>query len=204
MPSRDGLPRSSALRFCDWRDRTQLDEVLEVRLPGVGLLVRGQRRAGLVLPSEVHLGLVVADLHPSFGAEDVDALRLGRAAEPVAYFAVKLCAIRILKRRLLRIRRHLIGRRAFLVQTADRVCRAGMLLFAEQPAHRVQRMHAGVAQIAGAVFPEPVPVVMEMVLVERTRRRGSQPQVVMHARRHRAVRRNTDRIPEAIDDRLPS
>ena len=66
----------------------------------------------------------------------------------------------------------------------------------------VERMHAGVAEIAGAVLPEEVPVVVEVILVERSQRRRSQPQVVVHAGGRRAVGHHADRIAAAIDDRL--
>lgn len=66
-----GLARSDAV-----------DEILEVRLTlgvqgrlvAVGGLLAGQCRPGLVLPSEVDIGLVLADLHPALGAEDVQRL----------------------------------------------------------------------------------------------------------------------------------
>src|SRR5438046_6581375 len=76
--------------------------------------------------------------------------------------------------------------------------------FSKQPANRVQRMGSRVAKVGRAVFPEEVPVIMEMIFVERTSRCRTEPQVVMNARRFRAVRHHTDRISGAIDDNLPS
>ena len=102
----------------------------------------------------------------------------------------------------LRVGHGLGGRRATFVQAPDAVRRARMFLLANQPAGRVERMHAGVAEIAGAVLPEEVPVVMEVILVEWSQRRRSQPQVVVHPGRRRAVGDHADRIAAAIDDRL--
>src|SRR5207249_9822993 len=65
-------------------------------------------------------------------------------------------------------------------------------------------MDSRVAKVGRAVFPEEVPVIMEMVFVERTSRCRTEPQVVMNARRFRAVRHHTDWISGAIADDLPS
>ena len=62
-------------------------------------------------------------------------------------------------------------------------------------------MDPRVAEIARAVFPEKVPVIVKVVLVECARRRRTQPQVVVHAGRHRAVRDDANRIPASIDHR---
>src|SRR5439155_20049819 len=179
------------------------DEVVEVCLPSVALFVSGQNGTRLVLPSEIHLSLVIANLHPALGSENVHALSLGWTAQPVSQVAVELCPIRILIRDVLRIRRRLIRTGARLVQAANAVGHARMFLLSEQPADRVERMDSRVAKVCGAVFPEPVPVIVEMILVERTHRRRPQPQIVMNARRHRAVRGYSDRISKTIDDGLP-
>src|SRR3954452_3433844 len=99
------------------------DEVLEVRLSltiqfGRYLVVAGQRRPGFVLPSEEHLHLVTADLHPALGAVDVNALGFRRAAEPVSEVAVQFRPVRILVRGGLRVWCLLIGRLAGFVYAA--------------------------------------------------------------------------------------
>ena len=55
----------------------------------------------------------------------------------------------------------------------------------EAPARHVHLVHALVADVAVAVIPEPVPVVVEPVLGEFVLRAPAQPQIVMHARRNR-------------------
>ena len=89
------------------------------------------------------------------------------------------------------------------MQATDAVSGLRMFLLADQPAHRVERVHAGVAQIGRSVLPEPVPAVVEVVLVERPVRCRSKPQVVVHARRHWTIGHDADRIAEASDDGLP-
>ena len=69
---------------------------------------------------------------------------------------------------VLRIRRRLIRSSARLIQTANAMRRARMFLFAKQPADGVQGMDSRVTKVGRAVFPEPVPVIVEMVFVERT------------------------------------
>src|SRR5208282_1161854 len=51
----------------------------------------------------------------------------------------------------------------------------------ENPAGHVQGVDAVVAQLAGAVVPVPVPVVVEPVGVERPLGRRAEPEVVIHS-----------------------
>src|SRR5690348_9471192 len=55
-------------------------------------------------------------------------------------------------------------------------------------------MDALVAQIAIAVIPEPVPVVMKSVAGELVQRRRAEPEVVVHARGHRLDRLAADGV----------
>src|SRR5688572_30772532 len=137
-------------------------------LPFVVPVVGNERGTRLVLPAEVNLRVVVADLHPAFGTKDVHALSLGRPAEPVAQVTMNLGPVCISIRGVLRIRRRLIRRSALFMQAAAAIRGARMLLLSEQPAHRIQGMDPGVAKVGRAIFPEPVPVIVEMILVERT------------------------------------
>src|SRR5262249_61795373 len=146
-----------------------------MRRPFFARTVGGQRWTWLALASEEDLRLVVADLHPAPGSVDVHPLRLARTAEPVAQIAVDLRAVGVLIGGELRVGRHLIGRFAGLVETADAVRRARMLLLAEQPADRIERMHGGGSEIAATGLPEPEPGIIERVLVEREPRRGPEP-----------------------------
>src|SRR5262249_23904527 len=173
-----------------------------MRRPFFARTVGGQRWTWLALASEEDLRLVVADLHPAPGSVDVHPLRLARTAEPVAQIAVDLRAVGVLIRGELRVGRHLIGRFAGLVETADAVRRARMLLLAEQPADRIERMHGGVSEIAGTVFPEPVPVTREVVRLDGARGRGPEPQIVVDAGRYRTVLRDANRIARAVDHGL--
>src|SRR5690242_17814297 len=59
-------------------------------------------------------------------------------------------------------------------------------------------MDALVAEIAVAVVPEPVPVVMESILSELALRRGPEPKVVIDTRRNRRDRRVTDGIAPLV------
>src|SRR5262249_34214007 len=71
-----------------------------------------------------------------------------------------------------------------------------------QPDHHaqgVQPVDAVVAQLAGAVVPVPVPVVVEAVLVEGALRRRPQPQVVVHLGGRLAVRLLADALAVAGD-----
>jgi len=68
------------------------------------------------------------------------------------------------------------------------------VLHAQAPTRNVQLVDALIAQIAVAVIPEPVPVVMEAVPCEGVLRRRAQPEVIVHARGHGFHRRSADRI----------
>ena len=59
----------------------------------------------------------------------------------------------------------------------------GELVLAQAPAGDVHLVDALVAEVAVAVVPDPVPVVVEPVGVERPLGRGAEPEVVVDARR---------------------
>src|SRR5205823_10932571 len=63
---------------------------------------------------------------------------------------------------------------------------------AETPAGDVHLVDALVAQVAVAGVPLPVPVVVELVLVERLHRRRAAPEVIVHALRHHPGRQRAD------------
>src|SRR5689334_5509142 len=62
-------------------------------------------------------------------------------------------------------------------------------------------MDRRIPKIAGAILPEPMPVVVKMVFVERTRRRRPEPEIVVDARWHLTIGGNTDRIAQTTDHR---
>src|SRR5579864_5685717 len=64
----------------------------------------------------------------------------------------------------------------------------------QSPAGDVEQMHAPVAELASAVIPEPVPVVMETIRIERSRGSRPQPQIVVERRGRRGVFLEADRL----------
>ena len=66
---------------------------------------------------------------------------------------------------------------------------------AQSPAGDIQHVDAPVAQFAGAVVPEPMPVVMKAVRLEFPLRSGAEPKIVIDAGGHFALRLETDRLP---------
>ena len=58
-------------------------------------------------------------------------------------------------------------------------------LFAQAPQGHVDLVNALVAQVAAAEVPEPVPVVVELLPPQRLHRGRADPQIVIHAARHR-------------------
>ena len=69
------------------------------------------------------------------------------------------------------------------------------------PAGNVDLMNAVVTDVAAAVLPEPVPGVVEVVFIERSRSGRSQPHVVVDARGGVAVRLPADaRAQFAVHD----
>src|SRR5947209_13691461 len=79
-----------------------------------------------------------------------------------------------------------VGRLLIVVEHEMAANRAdlGRELHAQAPARDIHLMNALVPEIAVAGIPEPVPVVMETVLRERTLRGRAGPEIVIHARRH--------------------
>ena len=63
----------------------------------------------------------------------------------------------------------------------------GELVLVQSPAGQVHLVNALVAQVAVAVVPEPVPVVVEPVGIERPLGRGAEPDVVVNAGGHGAI-----------------
>ncbi len=74
----------------------------------------------------------------------------------------------------------------------------GGILHAQAPARHIDLVNALVAQVAVAVVPEPVPVVVKTILREGVLRRRAQPQVVVHARRHRLFRLAADGVAPLV------
>src|SRR5206468_2189736 len=70
---------------------------------------------------------------------------------------------------------------------------------AEHPSGGVEGVDAVVAQLAGAVIPVPVPLVVKAVRVEGPLRGGAEPEVVIDALRHRLVGLAADARPVAGD-----
>ncbi len=66
------------------------------------------------------------------------------------------------------------------------------ILLVNEPTGNVHLMYAVVDDVAAGEVPEPVPVVVETVGIERTHGRGPQPHVVVHAFRHGRVRFGAD------------
>src|SRR6185436_6992074 len=79
-----------------------------------------------------------------------------------------------------------VGRLLIVVEhelPADRADLRGMS-YAKAPARDIHFVNSLVAEVAVAGIPEPVPVVVEAVLGERTLRRRTGPKIVIHAGRH--------------------
>ena len=70
----------------------------------------------------------------------------------------------------------------------------GGILHAQSPAGHVHLVNALVADVAVAVVPEPMPVVVKAVRRECVLRRRSQPQIVVHAGGHRLHRLAADGV----------
>ena len=73
----------------------------------------------------------------------------------------------------------------------------GGQLLAHAPAEDVHHVDAVVAQLAVAEIPEPVPVVVDQVLVIRLHGRGSNPEVPIQPCRRLLRLLETDRVPAA-------
>ena len=70
----------------------------------------------------------------------------------------------------------------------------GRILHAQAPARDIHLVDALVADVAVAVVPEPVPVVVEAILRELVLGRGAEPQVVVDAGGHRLDRLAADGV----------
>jgi len=71
-------------------------------------------------------------------------------------------------------------------------------IHARPPTTQVERVDSVVAQLAGAPMPEPVPVVMDHVVAERSLRRRSLPQPPVQPRRHGRGLAMTDRTAGTV------
>src|SRR5207302_7473883 len=80
--------------------------------------------------------------------------------------------------------------------------RSAQVLNAQSPAADIDHVNIVVAQFAVAGFPEPVPIVVELRSRQRTQRRRSGPQVVVHLRRDLVRAVTAERIAPAVDDRF--
>src|SRR5207247_2452046 len=58
-------------------------------------------------------------------------------------------------------------------------------VFAEKPAGDIHLMNALVAEVAVAVVPDPMPVVMKSLSADRRHRRRAAPEIVIDVRRRR-------------------
>src|SRR5262249_8956539 len=70
----------------------------------------------------------------------------------------------------------------------------GRILHAQAPAGDIHLVDALIAQIAIAVSPIPVPVIVEAILFEGDHRRGTGPEVVVHPGGRLAYRLLSDRV----------
>ena len=78
----------------------------------------------------------------------------------------------------------------------------GRQRYSQSPSGDVHLMDPLVAHVAIAVFPIPMPVVVETVFVEGTLGRGPQPEVVVDARRHRLIGKTPDGVAPFVADPL--
>src|SRR4051812_9976278 len=69
---------------------------------------------------------------------------------------------------------------------------------AQSPARDIQLVDSLVSEIAVAVIPKPVPVVVKAILGEVVFRRGSEPLVIMNTRGYRLRRRAPDGVAPLI------
>src|SRR5262249_5002319 len=82
-----------------------------------------------------------------------------------AHLEFEQLSVSVLECRGLRVRRLLVVVESEVAARAfDRL---RVLVFAERPARDVHLVRPLVAEVGAAVLPEPVPVVMKMILVER-------------------------------------
>ena len=191
-----------------------VDEVREPGIPGVRFRFRTWRllRAHERLPSVAGRGQIslrsVPDVADRLQRLPFPAARRRRALadaclvvrDPVADFEgeqLLLPSVLELERHQLRVRRLLI-----VVEQIVPAHRAdlGRVLHAECRARRMDLMGALVADVAVAVVPLPVPVVVEAILRERLDRRRAGPEIVRDARRHRFFFRATDRVAPLEDE----
>src|SRR5215472_11439142 len=95
---------------------------------------------------------------------------------------------------------HGIGRLLVVVEQevpADRadLCR---ILHAEQPPRRIDLVHTLVAEVAVAVIPEPVKIVMESISRKVSPWRRAEPEIVVHSGGDRLDGRPADRVPPLV------
>ena len=153
----------------------RLGEVLEVaqvrrRLHlGLGRLVPAHHDPEAAVGVDVHVGL---------GAEEVPAHRLG-GVEP-AQLSDDHGAVFVHPGDVLGIRRLPL---VLVAEAAAGRMHADRQLLAHAPAQDIDQVDAVVAQLAVAEIPEPVPVVVDQVLVIRLHRRRARPTGPSSARR---------------------
>src|SRR5216117_1464276 len=155
----------------------------------------GQRFLDDLVLEIVYRVTVLVQHHAARGALDARAARavLGReavAGESLPDDRLLPCE---LEADLLSVRELPVVRK--VVATADRDDARGVI-HAQRPAGDVDLVRAVVADLAGAPAPEPVPVVVDDVVLIRRARRGPLPQLV--------VEHGGDRRRPAAPDRPPS
>src|ERR1700729_4334997 len=63
----------------------------------------------------------------------------------------------------------------------------GGIFYTQPPASHIDLVNALVAQVAIAVVPEPVPVIVKTILGEGVLRRWTEPQIIVHTGGHRPL-----------------
>ncbi|OPZ68925.1 MAG: hypothetical protein BWY83_02144 [bacterium ADurb.Bin478] len=172
-----------------------------IRVAGAGQVhrIRGRfgtviARAWFVLTAEEGFPVGAVQPHPSLGsieqvADSDVAFIVGVQA---AHFELHDLAVIVFKSGKLLIRGLLIVIKS--IMTADAFDLFRMHAFVQTPAGDIQLMRPLIAEIGAAVIPEPVPVVVKAVGVERLVGRRPQPQVVMHSRRNGRIQLFTDGV----------
>src|ERR1051325_1659720 len=165
-----------------------LDEILEMILGArpfldlVALLVIG-RRAGIV--GNKHVAALAMDHDTDAAAfflgEPVHILRAGLLRQAAHFkYQRRLGVIVIHDLRVRRLAIVLVPQPATDTPHARR-----QFVHAQEPPADVHLVNALVAQIAAAVVPDPMPVVVKLLAANRRHRGGATPQIVVHARRRR-------------------
>src|SRR3990172_6880196 len=128
----------------------------------------------LVVIPQIGGPFIVPQMHPSFGSVEkvADANAVLIVGIETANFELKDLTIGVFKDRHLRVRRFLVVVKSELA--ADAFDFSGHFVFSHTPAGNVHLVWPLVAQVRTAEIPKPVPIIMNILRIERAPPRPAQ------------------------------